>query len=120
MKKRRYYLLYDRNCSLCENFKKTIEGLDIYKRIHPLSLQDSRAINLLPQRILETIEDSKITQGESVYLITPEGEVMIAEMAVTQIFRLLPLLGPLGWILEHFPGKNRINPFLYQLFSSHH
>ena len=111
MVKSPFYLVYDSDCTLCENFKNTVKGFDLYNRIHPVPFEDPLSKQLLPQMDYETFMGS-------IHLVSPDGEVKNADKAVTQILRLLPLLSPLGWFLDLLPGKNRINPFLYQLLSS--
>ena len=111
MKKRPFYLIYDGECTLCENFKNAVKGMDLNSRILPISSQDPLAKKLLSHMDPET-------RMGNVHLVLPNGVVKSGDQAVPQILQLLPWVSPLGWLLEHLPGSRRINPLLYHFLSS--
>jgi predicted DCC family thiol-disulfide oxidoreductase YuxK len=108
-----FLLVYDADCGPCSKFKRLVDWLDKYNRLHYLSLvtaDDNGLLNSLPGNV----------RHRSFHLISPEGEIETGAGAIPGLVALFPLGRIASFLIRTSPGGEGIVNFLYSSFSRLH
>ena len=89
-------LVYDSDCGVCLNFKKTVEALDYQGRFEFVSLREEKAHELLARMPMQA-------RMSSFHIVYPDGRIVSADDAVPHVVRLLPGGSVTYWLLK-IPG----------------
>ena len=96
---------YDGDCGLCVAFVRRVSRLDRKGRVEWTPYQSLPAP--LPAITLSDME-------RSAYATTPDGAISEGYHAIRALFRAIPALAPLGWLMS-IPGASRIGVPIYRL-----
>jgi len=105
-------LVYDGECSLCENFKERVMKWAPPGSVRPLTLKNGEVDHLLPEM---TSDDRR----QSFHLVWRDGRVKSGSLALPDILRLRSIGRPLAWALEHLPGGKAFMERLYIWVATH-
>ncbi len=98
--------IYDGNCVLCNQTRRTVRLLDWVGRVEWLDLHRREEVE---QRF--PMLDYAQTMGE-IHVVTRSGQVYNGFAGTRRMLRELPLGLPV-WLLLHLPGMNWLGPRLY-------
>lgn len=104
--------IYDGNCVLCNQTRRTIRLLDWGKRVEWLDLHDRQTIELRYPRL-----DYAATMGE-IHVVREDGTMVAGFAGVRRMLREVPLGVPF-WALLHLPGMNWLGPKIYAFIARH-
>lgn len=104
-------LVYDGECSLCENFKNQVIKWDRRHRVTPVTLQDPQVDRWLPGM-------SETDRKSSFHLVWSDGRVKSGPRAIPDVVRLWRGGRVIAWSLEHVPGGSRLMERLYEAIAT--
>lgn len=98
--------IYDGNCVICNQTRRTIRVLDWLRRVEWLDLHDRAAVEARYPDL-----DYAKTMGE-IHVVDHDGAMLPGFWGVRRMLREVPLGVPL-WLLLHLPGMNWLGPKVY-------
>lgn len=105
-------VLYDGQCVLCNQTRRTVMALDWLKRVEFLDIQQWDAVyKRYPQL------DYEVAMRQ-MHTATPDGQLIGGFEGMRRLLRELPLGAPL-WLLLHLPSMNWLGPRVYRFIARH-
>lgn len=108
-----HLLVYDADCGPCSKFKGSVDWLNIYNRLHFISLTDADnkgLLNSIP----------RWRRHKSFHLISPGDKISSGANAIPVLLTLLPLGGFASSLILRFPPGRQIVNFVYSTLSRLH
>jgi predicted DCC family thiol-disulfide oxidoreductase YuxK len=100
-------LLYDKQCSLCQRFKSSLEKIDTQNKIELIDLHNPKVYQVFPFLKLEDCL-------EEIHLVLPTGEVLKGSNSVKHLIGLFPSVSKFSWLIESEVGEKSVD-FFYQM-----